>query len=242
MAEVILVTGGRGGVGKTTVCALLGQALAEQGKSVLLFEGAQRSLDVLFDVSDRLLFDLSDVEQGSCVLSDAIIPLQTDQKLCLLCAPVEGSLLPDEAFCRTLMAALDRHFDYILIEVDGLDAVRLTAYAAAADRAVLVSTADRVSARACRTVSDLLFAQGIADIRLCINLLSKDFVRQRPVPDLDWMIDQICAQLICIIPFERSLISISNVGETRHMSNSAKIIFDNFAQRIMGNYIDLLVQ
>ena len=108
-------------------------------------------------------------------------------------------------------------------------------------RAVIISTADRTSARGGRMASDLLARQGIYDIRLCINMLPPDFLYTRPVPDLDWLIDTVCAQLICILPFEFRLISGMLLGNSVRLSHDISVIFDNFAQRILGKYIDLLV-
>lgn len=107
---------------------------------------------------------------------------------------------------------------------------------------MIVSAADAVSARAGRMVSDSLDAAGVEDIRLCVNLLTRDFVKLRPIPDLDWLIDQVCAQLIAVLPFDEGLVTPVAIGQNINLSNVSKIIFDNFAQRILGNYIDLLVQ
>ena len=87
-----------------------------------------------------------------------------------------------------------------------------------------------------------LDAAGVEDIRLCVNLLTRDFVKLRPIPDLDWLIDQVCAQLIAVLPFDEGLVTPVAIGQNINLSNVSKIIFDNFAQRILGNYIDLLVQ
>lgn len=239
MTQSILVTSGRGGAGKSVVCAHLGAALAAQGKSVLLVEGARRALDVLFDLADSVLFDLSDAAEGRCELSDAI--LTPGGGIHLLCAPVENRFEPDAAFCAELLQTLNGHFDYILVEADGQDMPSLDAWSPAVNRAVIVSAADRVSARLSRAVSDRLAAGGVRDVRLCINLLTEDFVRLRPIPDLDWLIDQVCAQLVCVLPFDPALLCTRG-DQSHNLSNISKTVFDNFAQRIMGNYIDLLVQ
>ena len=105
---------------------------------------------------------------------------------------------------------------------------------------MIVSTPDQVSVRDGRVVSDLLYRCGLEDIRLCVNQLTADFVRQRPVPDLDWMIDQVCAQLIAVVPYDKTLAQIA-ITPT-FLSNTSKNVFYNFAQRILGNYIDLLIQ
>lgn len=130
MAQVILVTSGRGGAGKSTVCAYLGAALAACGKKVLLIEGSHRSLDVLLGAQDRVVFDLADALERRCELGEAMVDACGVR---LLCAPLDLQPIIDGAACRELRAALEEHFDFILIEVDGGDRVRLTAFAACAD-------------------------------------------------------------------------------------------------------------
>lgn len=244
MAQVVLITGGRGGAGKSVVCALLGQALAQHGQRVLLLEGSRRSLDTLLGLADEVLFDLSDALARRCSLADAILEAGVFPKGCLrlLCAPAQANYLPEKNACIGMIHALAERFDWIFIEVDGLQPQQLEIYAAVADRAVLVSAADRDSARAARLVSDMLVARGIEDIRLCVNKLPRDFAKRRPVPDLDWMIDQVCAQLICVLPYDRLLEAPDFSKVDVSLSKLTKKVFDNFAQRIMGYYIDLLVQ
>lgn len=239
MAELIIITGGKGGVGKSTVCALLGMALARAGKRVLLLETGQRSLDVLLGC-DAVLYDLSDLLDGRCEPPDAIL---TAGGVDYICAPPDGFThmpLPDSGELRGLLGALDCGYDYILAEVPHRDEL-LELFAALAERAVIVSSADRASARGGRAASDLLARQGVWDIRLCVNMLPPDFARTRPIPDLDWLIDAVCAQLICVVSFEPQLISGLLISDSLKLSKSVRIIFDNFAQRIMGKYIDLWV-
>ena len=68
MAQMILVTSGRGGAGKSAVCAYLGAALAACGKTVLIVEASRRSLDVFLGVQDRVVFDLADALAHRCEL------------------------------------------------------------------------------------------------------------------------------------------------------------------------------
>lgn len=241
MAQAILITGGKGGTGKSVVCAGLGEALVRQGKKVLLLEGSHRSLDVLFHVSDSILFDFSDVVNQTCELNDAMVEIGDTGLLKLICAPIAETVPVDAELCRDLVNTVEPYFDYILIEVDGLDAQTLSGYASAVSRAILVSTPDPISARTARVVSDALFAEDVADIRLCVNNLPKEFDRQRQIPDLDWLIDNVCAQLIAVIAHDRTLFH-APVGQSINLSNVSKMIFDNFAQRILGNYIDLLIE
>ncbi|MCI8650080.1 MAG: septum site-determining protein MinD [Anaerotruncus sp.] len=241
MAQVILITSGKGGVGKSTVCVQLGRALAGAGQRVLLVEGSRRAMDVLFGVADDVVFDLADAAAGRCGLEDAILNVGCKGLLRLICAPVGAQPALDAPLYQQLVELLDVHFDVILIEADGTVAESLEPFMKACDRAVILSSADQVSARAGRLVSDYLYEQGIVDIRLCINMLPPDFAKQRPVPHLDWMIDRICAQLIAVVPFDATLFWSGEPVKPSDLSNLAKMVFDNFAQRILGNYIDLLV-
>ena len=209
MAQVILVTSGRGGAGKSTVCAYLGAALAACGKKVLLIEGSHRSLDVLLGAQDRVVFDLADALERRCELGEAMVDACGVR---LLCAPLDLQPIIDGAACRELRAALEEHFDFILIEVDG-----------------------GINAQTARQVID-------AGANVLVAGSAVYFVKLRPIPDLDWLIDQVCAQLIAVLPFDEGLVTPVAIGQNINLSNVSKIIFDNFAQRILGNYIDLLVQ
>ena len=102
MAQVILVTSGRGGAGKSTVCAYLGTALAACGKKVLLIEGSHRSLDVLLGAQDRVVFDLADALERRCELGEAMVDACGVR---LLCAPPDLQPIIDGAACRELRAA-----------------------------------------------------------------------------------------------------------------------------------------
>ncbi|MBE6907565.1 MAG: hypothetical protein E7476_15000 [Ruminococcaceae bacterium] len=241
MEQAILITSGKGGAGKSVVCAGLGEALARQGKRVLLLEGSRRSLDVMLGVSDSILFDFSDVAGRNCDLADAMVAVGETGLLHLVCAPIAETVPVDAQLCREFFQAVAPHFDHVLIEADGMDRQTLSAYAAAAKRAVLVCAPDRISARASRVVSDALFAEHLSDIRLCVNKLPRDFEHQRTIPDLDWLVDNVCAQLIAVIPYDKAL-SAGPIGHSISLSNVSKLIFDNFAQRILGNYIDLLIE
>lgn len=237
MSERILITGGKGGVGKSTVCAMLGMALAREGKRTLLLEAGQRSLDVMMGC-ENVLYDFGDLLEGRCSVEDALL---SAGGVDFLCAPPKGfSQMPDPRILWDLFRAWEETYHFILIEVPGQQEL-LSLFSQFIQRAVIISTADRTSARGGRMASDLLARRGIYDIRLCINMLPPDFLYTRPVPDLDWLIDTVCAQLICILPFEFRLISGMLLGNSVRLSHDISVIFDNFAQRILGKYIDLLV-
>lgn len=145
MAQVILVTSGRGGAGKSTVCAYLGAALAACGKKVLLIEGSHRSLDVLLGAQDRVVFDLADALERRCELGEAMVDACGVR---LLCAPldlqpiIDGRGLPGAAGGAGGAFRLhpNRGGRRRPGAADGLRGLRRPA--------VIVSAADAVSARA----------------------------------------------------------------------------------------------
>lgn len=239
MAELIIITGGKGGVGKSTVCVGLGQALSQSGSRVLLIETGQRALDV-FMGRDDVMCDVGDLLAERCAPRDAVLH---SGQLDFICAPANGPLpqeLVTPARLEKSLTALEQDYDYILAEVPMQEGLA-EAFAALAERAVIVCTPDRASARGGRMMSDLLAKHGVWDIRLCVNQLLPDFHKTRPIPDLDWLIDTVCAQLICIVPFSQELLSGTMIGNNAKAYKTTRVIFDNFAQRIIGRYIDLLV-
>ena len=247
MAQSILVTSGRGGLGKSVVCAGLAQAFSRLGQRVVLVEGTHRSLDMMYGVSQRVVFDWVDLLEERCTPQDALLPLEEapdegEPAPLLLCGPTYGAAIPPAPSLGQLTAQLGEFCDLLLVEAGEQPAPLLREWARVADRAVIVATPDPVAVRSGRAVSDLLDEEGVPDVRLCVNMLPGDFLKTRPVPDLDWMIDQVCAQLIAVVPYERIFALPMPIVKKLSLSNVAKIIFDNFAQRILGNYIDLWIQ
>ena len=88
MAQMILVTSGRGGAGKSAVCAYLGAAVAACGKTVLIIEASRRSLDVFLGVQDCVVFDLADALAHRCELGEATVTCENGVRL--ICGPVAG--------------------------------------------------------------------------------------------------------------------------------------------------------
>lgn len=86
MGKVIVVTSGKGGVGKTTATANIGSALAVQGHSVLLLDAdiGLRNLDLLLGLENRIVFDIVDVLEGRCRVKQAVVKDKRNEKLCML--------------------------------------------------------------------------------------------------------------------------------------------------------------
>lgn len=195
-ACAIAVVSGKGGTGKSTFSCGLARALAARGKRVLLIDAdaGLRCLDIMLGVSERLLFDLGDVLCDRCEAGDAII--EVSGGLQLLAAPLEGGIDRD-ALCGLVCDCRDQ-YDFIIIDsTAGVDS-GFEAAAAAADRAIIVTSPDPVSVRDAGRVSGLL--DGATPHRLVVNRYLGG-----TVDELDGIIDDACSQLIGIVPFDVGL-------------------------------------
>lgn len=118
MGEVIFITSGKGGVGKTTVTANLGKELARSDKKVMLidFDFGLRNLDIMLGLEQAVVYDISDVLEGRCRLRQAMIHPWRDLPLYFLPAASQADYLPESERFSYLMENLSASFDYILID------------------------------------------------------------------------------------------------------------------------------
>ena len=243
LAQTILVTSGKGGVGKSTVSVLLGAALAHGGKRVLLLEmdSGLRGMDIMLGVQDETVFDLSDVLTRRCepIKAMAVCPYQPG--LYLLPAPYDHCFIPDQGDLIRLTRGLAHHFDYLLVDTPAGLGRNFQAAAAVADRALLVATPDPICVRDGRKVADTLEALGVGNIRLVINKVTPQLARMKMLPDLDAVIDGVGVQLIGVVPQENQVMEAAAKGRPLPNSAVCRRVFANLAGRIEGKYIPLAI-
>src|SRR6185312_2738072 len=119
MGEAIVVTSGKGGVGKTTTTANIGTALALQGKKVCLVDTdiGLRNLDVVMGLENRIIYDLVDVAEGRCRLNQALVKDKRFEELYMLPAAQtkdKNDVTPEQI--RDMVLELKRDFDYVVID------------------------------------------------------------------------------------------------------------------------------
>ena len=178
MGEVLAVLSGKGGTGKTSVCAGLASALAEAGKKVLCVDCdvGLRNLDISLGLSEGAALSFLDVASGNYPLSDAarhpVYP-----SLSFLTAPMNCPVekIETESF-RAMLRQARREFDFILLDAPaGVDAgFRLVC--AAADRFLLVTGFGPASVRDAARVGELLELQGKKDVRLIVNRVDREML------------------------------------------------------------------
>lgn len=188
MGEVVVITSGKGGVGKSAVTANLAVALNRAGKRVVMVDAdtGLRCLDILLGLEDRVVYDLSDVADGVCRLKQAIIKDRVREGLALIAAAQTrdgGAVTP--AQMRKISLKLKRDYDFVLIDCPAGTGAGFRAAVAAADSAILVVAQDAVALRAAERVKRLISDAGVDDIRLVANRASSPDEAQRAASALE---------------------------------------------------------
>lgn len=246
MGEAIVVTSGKGGVGKTTTSANLGTSLALLGKKVCLVDTdiGLRNLDVMMGLENRIIYDLVDVVQERCKIHQALVKdKRFDGLLYLLPAAQTSdktSVQPEQM--QKLISELKQDYDYIIIDCPaGIEHGYRNAVAGA-DKAIVVTTPERTAVRdADRIIGLLEKEENIEAPKLVINRIRSHMVDNGEMLDIDEITTHLSIDLIGIVADDDSVIKASNEGEPIAMSpnNPASIAYRNIARRILGESIPL---
>ncbi len=240
MSQVVVITSGKGGVGKSTLTVFIGRALVSLGRRVLLIEmdAGLRGMDIMLGMGDKVVYDLSDLLTGRCIADHAVVACPAMPQLELLCAPNNSDYLPDPKVFVRLCDFFRSYYDFILIDTPaGLGkAVRMSG--AAADMSIVVSTPDPVAARDAAKVALQMSKMGMTQQRLIINKVPPDFAAKGIVEDLDDVINMVGVQLIGVVPLSALVEKASLTGTDLAPSVSARA-FENIAHRLEGQYVPL---
>ena len=242
MAKTILITSGKGGVGKSTVCTMLGAALARQNSRVLMLETdcGLRNLDLMNGLENQVVYDLGDVLLGRCEPAKAILKCPSSEGLDLL--PAAGSTrfqIPAGTLNR-LIEGLKEFYDYILVDCPaGFDDI-FDAVMAASDMGLVVVTPNLISVKDGAKAADLMYQAGIKEGRLLINMVPKRWKPTEALPDFDAIIDMVGLQLLGVIPVDSEMSENLNRGKMGLYSEGVEV-FDNIARRLKGKWIPLRI-
>ena len=244
-ARVIVITSGKGGVGKTTTTANIGAALAEKGHKVLLIDTdiGLRNLDVVMGLENRIVYDLIDVIEERCRISQALIKDKRCQNLVLLpAAQIRDKNDVNVDQMKELISSLKDSFDYILIDCPAGIEQGFKNAIAAANEAVVVTTPEVSATRDADRIIGLLEAAGIKNPRLVINRLRIDMVKDKNMLSVEDILDILAVKLLGVVPDDENVVISTNKGEPlvyKGDSLAAKA-FKNIASRIEGVEVPLL--
>ncbi len=243
MGIITMVTAGKDGVGKSTVCALAADSIEALGKRVLIIEldTGLRSLDIMSGAYGVSVYDIFDVLSGRCSVEQAIVHAPSPRKeIYVLSAPYKNERVNGERFVK-LVTSLNESFDHILIDTSNHTGA-IVAASAVAMGAIVAATPDPFSVRDARIMADRLRDLSVPGIRLLINRVVPQRIRLGVVPNLDYCIDNVGARLIGVIPEDDEIALAVAKGKPLPKAGNLRRLFDNLAQRIYGNDVPLLIE
>ncbi len=245
MSEVIVVTSGKGGVGKTTTTANIGTGLANAGKKVVLVDTdiGLRNLDVVMGLENRIVYDLVDVVEGSCRVKQALIKDKRYEGLYLLpAAQTRDKSAVNPQQMMKLCQELKEEFDYILIDCPAGIEQGFKNAIAGADRAIVVTTPEVSAVRDADRIIGLLEANELRNPKLLINRLRSDMVKRGDMMSIDDIIDILAIGLIGVVPDDEKIVVSTNRGEPAINDDKslAGQAYRNIVKRIMGQEVPFL--
>ena len=246
MWEVIVITSGKGGVGKTTTTANLGASLAIAGKKVVLVDTdiGLRNLDVVMGLENRIVYDLVDVIEEKCKLRQALIKDKRFEELFLLpAAQTRDKTAINEEQMKELTEKLKEEFDYVLIDCPAGIEQGFKNAVAGADRAIVVTTAEISAIRDADRIIGLLESSEIKNPELIINRLRPNMVKKGEMMDVEDIVDLLSIDLIGVVPDDEYIITQTNKGEPvikNKKAPSGKAYIET-ARRILGENIDVSI-
>ena len=243
MSEVIVITSGKGGVGKTTTVANIGTGLAALGKKVVVVDTdiGLRNLDVVLGLENRIVYNLVDVINGTCRLRQALIKDKRHPELCLLpSAQTKDKTAVSPEQMIKLTDDLREQFDYVLLDCPAGIEQGFKNAIAAADRAIVVTTPEVSAIRDADRVIGLLEANEITSIDLIINRVRYDMVKKGDMMSVDDVVDILAVNLLGVIPDDEQIVISTNKGEPLAGSNTTSgNAYIDICKRILGDSIPL---
>ena len=214
MGRAIVITSGKGGVGKTTTTANLGTALAQLGHTVVLVDAdiGLRNLDVVMGLENRIVFHVVDAIRGKCTVQKALIKDRRMENLWLLPASQtddKDAVTPEEM--RNLVVELKSTYDFVLIDCPAGIEQGFKNAIAGADEAVVVATPEVSSIRDADRVVGLLAAADVP-ARLIVNRISPNLVKRGDMLSQADVIEILALELVGAIPLDDQVIATTNKG------------------------------
>ncbi len=244
--RAFVVTSGKGGVGKTTVTANLGMALALRGSKVCVIDSdiGLRNLDVIMGLESRIVYDLVDVIEGTCRPKQALIKHKKAERLFLLPASQtrnKDAVTPDQM--KELLARLrsEEKFDYVLVDSPAGIERGFRNAVAGVDEALIVTTSEVSAIRDADRIIGLLQADELYEPKLIINRLSMEMIKKGDMMDQDDIVDILAIELLGIVPEDDNILISTNEGIPIVLTqdSGAAGAFKRIARRIEGENIPI---
>jgi septum site-determining protein MinD len=245
-ARVITVTSGKGGVGKTTITANLGVALAMQGKRVVVIDAdvGLRNLDVMLGLENRIVYDLVDVIEERCRMRQALVRDKRLSELFLLPAAQtrdKRSVQPED-MVRVCGELREQH-DFILIDSPAGIEQGFRYAVAPADEILIVTNPEVAAVRDADRVIGLIEAEEKGPAQLIINRIRPEMVQRGQMLDIADVIELLAVSLAGIVPEDEAILIAANQGQPLAFNSDSSLAgqaFHNIARRLLGEDVPFL--
>ena len=246
MSRIIVVTSGKGGVGKTTTTSNLGAALAKQNRSVALIDAdfGLRNLDLLLGLEERVVYTAIDVLAGECRLAQALVKDKRLKGLVLLPAAQnrnKEAVKPEQM--QKIASALAKGYDYILIDCPAGIELGFRNAISAAKEALIVTTPEVAAVRDADRVIGLLEAEGVNKIGLIVNRVKPQMVEENKMMSVEDVLELLGVPLIGVVPDDEKVIEATNRGEPLVLGEYESVpatAYINIARRLEGEKVPFL--
>ena len=244
--RVIVITSGKGGVGKTTTSANIGTALAKAGNKVVLIDTdiGLRNLDLLLGLENRIVYTIVDVVEERCKLKQALVKDKKNPNLSLLAAAqTRDKTSVSQEQLKDICDQLKKKYDFILVDCPaGIEQGFQNAVAGASE-AIVVTTPEMSAVRDADRIIGLLEAkEEIESYKLLLNRVRPNLIESNDMMSVDDVVEILSADLIGVIPEDTGIITSTNKGEpiVNDEKSLAGQAYRNVAKRIMGEDVPFL--
>jgi septum site-determining protein MinD len=245
-ARTILICSGKGGVGKTTLTANLGIALARLGHPVAVLDAdfGLRNLDLLLGLENRIVFTAQEVLSESCRLEQALVRHKQEPNLSLLPAGNPRMLewlTPEDM--QKIVAQLAERFDYVLIDAPAGVEQGFRNAAAAAREAIVVTNPEVSAVRDADRVIGLLNSMEISPVQLILNRVRPQMMANQEMLSVDEITEMLALPLLGLVLEDQQVIVSTNRGEPLTLGEAASPAakgYRNIARRLDGENVPLL--
>ncbi len=242
--NVIVVTSGKGGVGKTTTTANIGTGLAKLGKKVCLIDTdiGLRNLDVVMGLENRIIYHLVDVIEGNCRMKQALVRDKRHPGLYLMpSAQTRDKTAVSPGQMVKVIEHIKDQFDYVILDCPAGIEQGFQNAIAGAQRAIVVTTPEVSAIRDADRIIGLLEMNGFSKMDLIINRLRPEMVRRGDMMSSEDVVDILGIPLLGVIPDDESVVVATNQGDPLvGGSTLAGTAYANVVGRIEGQDIPFL--
>lgn len=244
-SQVFVVTSGKGGVGKTTTVANLSTGLARLGYSVVVMDLdiGLKKLDLIMGLENRVIYDIIQVVEGEISLQKALVKDKRFPELYML--PAAQTRNKDDITAEQVINICNElrpDFDYIFIDCPAGIEQGFRNAIAAADKAIVVTNPEVSAVRDADRIIGMLESAEFRDIKLMVNRIRPDMVRQGDMLSIEDLVEHLCVELLGVVPEDSGVVISTNRGEPIILNNhsAAAQAFNNIVERLLGKEVEFM--